>query len=102
MILTEGGSGKSTFLAAILRDIIEEGERHVCTYEAPIEFDFDAIPTPIGDTSGSLSQSTIPEHLQSFLVATRNSTRTAPKAFHDVVLALIAKGESRNPETLQA
>jgi len=76
LVLVTGvmGSGKSTLLAAILRNIIEKGGRHVCTYEAPIEFDFDAIPNP----GGPVSQSTIPEHLASFLTATRNSTRTAP------------------------
>lgn len=91
LVLVTGvmGSGKSTLLAAILRNIIEKGGRHVCTYEAPIEFDFDAIPDP----GGPVSQSTIPEHLASFLTATRNSTRTAP----DVVLI----GESRDPETLR-
>lgn len=91
LVLVTGvmGSGKSTLLAAILRHIIEKGGRHVCTYESPIEFDFDAIPNP----GGPVSQSTIPEHLQSFLTATRNSTRTAP----DVVLI----GESRDPETLR-
>ena len=91
LVLVTGvmGSGKSTLLAAILRNIIEKGGRHVCTYEAPIEFDFDAIPDP----RGPVSQSTIPEHLASFLTATRNSTRTAP----DVVLI----GESRDPETLR-
>lgn len=83
------GSGKSTLLAAILRAIIEKGGRHVSSYEAPIEFDFDAIPNP----GGPVSQSTIPEHLKDFLTATRNSTRTAP----DVVLI----GESRDPETLR-
>lgn len=91
LVLVTGvmGSGKSTLLAAILRDIIEKGGRHVSTYEAPIEFDFDAIPNP----GGPVSQSTIPEHLKSFLTATRNSTRTAP----DVVLI----GESRDPDTLR-
>lgn len=91
LVLVTGvmGSGKSTLLAAILRSIIEKGGRHVCTYESPIEFDFDAIPNP----QCPVSQSTIPEHLQSFLTATRNATRTAP----DVVLI----GESRDPETLR-
>ncbi len=91
LVLVTGvmGSGKSTLLAAILRRIIENGGRHVSTYEAPIEFDFDAVPKP----GGPVSQSTIPEHLQSFLTATRNSTRTAP----DVVLI----GESRDPDTLR-
>ena len=91
LVLVTGvmGSGKSTLLAAILRHIIETGGRHVCTYESPIEFDFDAIPNP----GGPVSQSSVPEHLQSFMTATRNSTRTAP----DVVLI----GESRDPETLR-
>ena len=91
LVLVTGvmGSGKSTLLAAILRRIIESGGRNVSTYEAPIEFDFDAVPNP----GGPVSQSTIPEHLKSFLTATRNSTRTAP----DVVLI----GESRDPDTLR-
>ncbi|MFI3271360.1 MAG: ATPase, T2SS/T4P/T4SS family [Pseudomonadota bacterium] len=91
LVLVTGvmGSGKSTLIAAILRSIIEKGGRHVATYEAPIEFDFNAIP----HIGGPISQSTIPEHLQSFLTATRNATRTAP----DVVLI----GESRDPETLR-
>lgn len=91
LVLVTGvmGSGKSTLLAAILREIIEKGGRHVSTYEAPIEFDFDAIPS----AGGPVSQSAIPEHLKSFLTATRNSTRTAP----DVVLI----GESRDPDTLR-
>lgn len=91
LVLVTGvmGSGKSTLLAAILRRVIEIGGRNVSTYEAPIEFDFDAIPNP----GGPVSQSTIPEHLKSFLTATRNSTRTAP----DVVLI----GESRDPDTLR-
>ena len=91
LVLVTGvmGSGKSTLLAALIRRIIENGGRNVSTYEAPIEFDFDAIPHP----GGPVSQSTIPEHLASFLTATRNSTRTAP----DVVLI----GESRDPDTLR-
>lgn len=91
LVLVTGvmGSGKSTLLAAILRRIIENGGRNVSTYEAPIEFDFDAVPNP----GGPVSQSTVPEHLKSFLTATRNSTRTAP----DVVLI----GESRDPDTLR-
>ena len=64
------GSGKSTLLAAILRKIIETGGRHVATYEAPIEFDLDAVPNP----GCPVSQSAIPEHLKSFLTATRNSS----------------------------
>ena len=91
LVLVTGvmGSGKSTLLAAMLREIIETGGRHVASYEAPIEFDLDAMDNP----GGPVSQSSVPEHLKSFLTATRNSTRTAP----DVVLI----GESRDPETLR-
>lgn len=91
LVLVTGvmGSGKSTLLAAILREIIVRGGRHVAAYENPIEFDFDSVPNP----GGPVSQSAVPEHLKSFLMATRNSTRTAP----DVVLI----GESRDPETLR-
>ena len=91
LVLVTGvmGSGKSTLLAAILRHIIEHGGRNVITYEAPIEFDYTTIP----NAGGPVSQSAIPDHLQSFLKATRNSTRAAP----DVVLI----GESRDPETLR-
>lgn len=91
LVLVTGvmGSGKSTLLSAMLREIIERGGQHVATYEAPIEFDLDAIPNP----GGPISQSTIPEHLKSFMTAVRNCTRTAP----NVVLI----GESRDPETLR-
>ena len=61
----------------------------MATYEAPIEFDLLSIP----NQGGPVSQSTIPEHLQSFIRAVRNSTRTAP----NVVLI----GESRDAETLR-
>ena len=91
LVLVTGvmGSGKTTLLAAILRHIIEKGGRNVATYESPIEFDLLSIP----NQGGPVSQSTIPEHLQSFLRAVRNSTRTAP----NVVLI----GESRDAETLR-
>jgi len=91
LVLVTGvmGSGKSTLLAAILRHIIEKGGRNVATYESPIEFDFLHLP----EQGGPVSQTTIPEHLQSFIRAVRNSTRTAP----NVVLI----GESRDAETLR-
>lgn len=91
LVLVTGvmGSGKSTTLSAILREIIEKGGRNVLTYEAPIEFDFSTVENP----GGPVTQSNIPSHLATFLSATRNSTRTAP----DVVLI----GESRDPETLR-
>src|SRR5262249_30644194 len=42
------GSGKSTLLAAIIREIVmqEDANRKVLTYEAPIEFVYDAVEKP--------------------------------------------------------
>ena len=91
LVLVTGkvGSGKTTLLGSMLREIIEKGGRHVITYEAPIEFDYTAIPNP----GGPVSQTSIPDHLGDFQAAIRNSTRTAP----DVVLV----GEARDLETMR-
>ncbi len=91
LVLVTGvmGSGKSTTLSGILREIIEIGGRHVLTYESPIESDLSTIKNP----NGPVTQSNIPFHFEDFSSAVRNSTRSAP----DVVLI----GESRDPETLR-
>ncbi|MDR1165831.1 MAG: Flp pilus assembly complex ATPase component TadA [Deltaproteobacteria bacterium] len=91
LVLVTGtmGSGKSTFLAAALRDLAQRGGKHICTYESPVEFDLASVP----GVNPPLEQSEIPRHVESFLKATRNLTRRAA----DVVLV----GESRDPETLQ-
>ena len=91
LVLVTGvmGSGKSTLLAAIIRELIVKGGRNVSTYESPIEFDYDTVP----NRGGPVAQCSIPEHLGSFVAATRNTTRTA----RDVVLI----GESRDRETLR-
>jgi len=83
------GSGKSTLLASIFRHIIETKNRHVGTYEAPIEFDLMGVP----DKSGPIIQMEIPTHIQDFGEAIRATTRKA----QDVVLV----GESRDLETLR-
>lgn len=82
------GSGKTTLLAAGLRDIIEKGGRYVQTYEDPIEFDLTSIP----GATGPVSQTSIPDHLASFLEAPKNAARRA------VDVALI--GESKERETI--
>ena len=84
------GSGKTTFLAATLRDILTNPPgRHIMTYEAPVEFDLTAIP----NRRGLVIQSEVPQHLPSFNVAPRNSLRRAG----DVVLY----GEVRDAETIR-
>lgn len=86
------GSGKSTLLASIIRSLIEvdDSNRKVLTYEAPIEFVYDEIET----TSSVVSQSEIPRHLPSFAEGVRNALRRKPR--------LIMVGECRDAETISA
>lgn len=86
------GSGKSTLLASIIKELAEQadGNRKILTYEAPIEFVFDAIEKP----SSIVSQSEIPRHLPTFAAGVRNALRRKPR--------LILVGEARDPETISA
>lgn len=86
------GAGKSTLLAAIIKKIAEDPDCHrkILTYEAPIEFVFDAIEKP----TAVVSQSEIPRHLPSFAAGVRNALRRKPR--------LILVGESRDTETISA
>jgi len=86
------GSGKSTLLASIIRYLIEQEDSHrkVLTYESPIEFVYDEIPT----TSAVVSQSEIPRHLPNFAAGVRNALRRKPR--------LILVGECRDTETINA
>lgn len=86
------GAGKSTLLAAIIKEIAQDPESHrkILTYEAPIEFVFDAIEK----ATAIVSQSEIPRHLPSFAAGVRNALRRKPR--------LILVGESRDTETISA
>lgn len=86
------GSGKSTLLAAGMRMMIErpEGCGKMLTYEAPIEFVYDAIAGP----KSLVSQSEIPRHLKNFEAGVRNALRRKPN--------IILVGESRDRETISA
>ncbi len=86
------GSGKSTLLSAIIRDLAEQedGHRKMLTYEAPIEFVYDAVKMP----SSIISQSEIPRHIPNFAMGVRNALRRKPR--------LILVGEARDHETMSA
>jgi len=86
------GSGKSTLLASIIRSLVEleDSNRKVLTYEAPIEFVYDEVKM----VSASVSQSEIPRHLPSFAAGIRNALRRKPR--------LILVGECRDTETINA
>ena len=84
------GSGKSTLLAAGTRSLLERGGGRIHSYEAPIEFVFDAIDAP----DALMSSSEIPRHFATFAEALRASLRRRPTA--------VVVGEARDLETVEA
>lgn len=94
LVLVTGptGSGKSTLLAAGMRMLIErpEGCGKMLTYEAPIEFVYDAITSD----KSLVSQCEIPRHLKNFEAGVRNALRRKPN--------IILVGEARDRETISA
>ncbi|TVQ81759.1 MAG: ATPase [Micavibrio sp.] len=94
LVLVTGptGSGKSTLLAAGNRMMLErpQGCGKMLTYEAPIEFTYDAILSK----RSLIGQSEIPRHLESFAHGVRNALRRKPE--------IILVGEARDRETISA
>lgn len=94
LVLVTGptGSGKSTLLAAGCRMLIEreQGCGKMLTYEAPIEYVYDAITGP----RSLVAQSEIPRHLPTFAAGVRNALRRKPN--------IILVGEARDRETVSA
>lgn len=94
LILVVGatGNGKSTLLASVLRDQLEDvdGHRNLVTIEHPIEFVYDEIETP----TSIFTQMEVGRHIKSFADGVRNSLRMAPTT--------ILVGESRDYETVSA
>jgi defect-in-organelle-trafficking protein DotB len=93
LVLVTGvmGSGKSTTLSAVLREIVEVTDRFTITYESPIEFDLMAL-NDLAQNGAFVVQSEIGSHLERFEDAPKNSTRRAA----DVVLY----GEARDRATV--
>jgi defect-in-organelle-trafficking protein DotB len=83
------GSGKSTLLASIFRRMVEEGGRHIVTYESPIEFDLLALPVK----QSPIEQSEVPRHVKSY----KEAVKTLARRSCDVVLV----GEARDKLTMQ-
>ena len=94
LILVTGptGSGKTTLLASGCRLLIEreQGSGKLLTYEAPIEYVYDAITGP----RSLVAQSEIPRHLPTFAAGVRNALRRKPN--------IILVGEARDRETMSA
>lgn len=94
LILITGptGSGKTTLLASGCRMLIErpQGCGKMLTYEAPIEYVYDAITGP----RSLVAQTEIPRHLPNFAAGVRNALRRKPN--------IILVGEARDRETVTA
>jgi defect in organelle trafficking protein DotB len=93
IIAGETGSGKTTTIAALMRRILERPtpiHGNVLTYEAPIEFVFENVPS----STCTIMQHEIGVHLPSFAAGVRNSLRRKP--------ALIMVGELRDMDTVLA
>ena len=88
LVLVTGatGSGKSSTLAALVREIVDTRAVHVVTIEDPIEF-------LIRDGMGTVSQREVGTDTLSFAEALRNTLRQDP----DVIMV----GEMRDAETIQ-
>lgn len=84
------GSGKSTLLASIMREILETQTGKVLSYESPIEFVYDNVPSP----HTQMAQHEIPANLPDFPSAVRNALRRKP--------TVILVGEARDKETISA
>ncbi len=87
LVLVTGptGMGKSTTLAAIIREVAEKDYLHIVTIEDPIEFLF-------SDKAASISQREVGTDTPAFKEALRNSLRQDP----DVIMV----GEMRDTETI--
>ena len=94
MVIVTGptGSGKTTLLAAGIRMMMERrrGCGKIVSYEAPIEYVYDAIKSP----RSLISQSEVPRHLPDFAAGVRNALRRKPN--------IILVGEARDRETIAA
>jgi twitching motility protein PilT len=88
LVLVTGptGSGKSTTLAALVRQINEAAARHIITVEDPIEY----VHEP---ALSRVTQRQVGRHVESFSAALRSALREAP----DVLVI----GEMRDSETIQ-
>lgn len=94
LVLVTGptGSGKSTLLASGIRMLMErkKGCGKLLTYEAPIEYTYDAIKS----ARSLISQTEIPRHLPDFAAGVRNALRRKPN--------IILVGEARDRETINS
>ena len=87
LVLVTGptGSGKTTTLAALIREMNRTSNRHIITVEDPIEY----IHTPMESV---INQREVGQHAESFAAALRSALRESPDA--------LVVGEMRDYETV--
>lgn len=92
LIVGATGNGKSTLLASIIRDQLEDtnGHRNIVTIESPVEFVYDDIYKP----NSFMTQMEVGRHVESFDKGVVNSLRMAPTT--------ILIGEARDYDTVSA
>ena len=87
------GQGKSTTLAALLREHLVRTGVKIIDIQAPIEFTYSDLPVGIREAS-SLGQSEVGTHIETFAEGVRSALRRSP----DIVVI----GEVRDSETARA
>jgi len=85
------GTGKSTTLASLIKDILFKKPIWIRTAESPVEYDLQAVNDMKG-CKGTIQQLEIPGDLPSFPAFLRGCLRNAPN--------IILIGESRDQETI--
>ncbi|WP_061500861.1 ATPase, T2SS/T4P/T4SS family [Acetobacter malorum] len=93
ILLGEVGSGKSSTLAAGLREVAAGRtpiRGNVVTYESPIEYDFESLSSAVV----TFAQTEVPINLPTFSHGSRNSLRRKP--------GLVMLGELRDSETIES
>lgn len=99
LICGETGSGKSTLMAGLVRDMMEDAteddiasHKHIIEYSSPIEYVYSALQPR--SLYCEVNQSAIPDDIPNFADAIRNALRRDPN--------VIMVGEARDAETIKA
>lgn len=90
------GSGKSTTIAAVMRDHLEDVDNPVkiVDIQAPIEYTYRDVTSGLKGSSSLIGQSEVGKHIKSFADGVHSALRRKPN--------IISVGEARDYETIAA
>lgn len=98
IVLVSGGtgSGKSTTLAAVIRDHLEDvgHPTKIVDIQSPIEFTYRDVTSGLKGSSSLIGQSEVGKHIKSFADGVHSALRRKPN--------IISVGEARDYETIAA